>query len=234
MFPVRDNIPSKSFPVINWLIIVVNTLIFLLELMLPNEVLEQFFYLFGLVPARFSHPGWADLNGLHADNYWPFVTNMFLHNGWSHFIGNMWTLFIFGDNVEDRLGHFRYLAFYLLCGLGASLTHFYVYSYSTVPALGASGAISGVMAAYMVLFPRAKILMFFPLIIIPLFFEISAFIYLAFWFFIQLFNGTFGLLSANEATGIAFWAHIGGFVSGLFLYRYFYKRKKYRRYTDYW
>lgn len=209
-------------------------LIFLLELSLPNELLESFFYLFGLVPARFSHPEWADINGLHADDYWPFITNMFLHGGWAHFIGNMWTLYIFGDNVEDRLGHWNYLTFYLLSGLGASLTHYYVYPYSTVPALGASGAISGIMAAYMILFPRAKILMLFPIIIIPFFFEISAFLYLGFWFIMQLFNGTFSLLSANEGTGIAFWAHIGGFIIGVLLYLYFYRKTPRPEQTEYW
>lgn len=234
MFPIRDNIPSRSFPVMNWLIIAANLLIFVLELSLPGEVLESVFYLFGLVPARFSHPGWADINGLHADNYWPFITNMFLHGGWSHFIGNMWTLYIFGDNVEDKLGHWNYLTFYLLCGLGASLTHYFVYPYSTVPALGASGAISGIMAVYMILFPGARILMLFPIVIIPFFFEISAFVYLAFWFFIQLFNGTFSLLSAAEGTGIAFWAHIGGFAIGIFLYLFFYRGKKSAKAVRHW
>ncbi len=226
MFPIKDNIPSRSFPVVNWIIIAVNLLVFLFELSIPDNYLESFFYIFGLVPARFSHPEWADFYGLHADDYWPFFTNMFLHGGWSHFIGNMWTLFIFGDNVEDRLGHRNYLLFYVLCGLGASFTHFYIYPDSTVPALGASGAISGVMAAYMILFPGARILMLLPIIVIPFFFEISAFIYLAYWFFMQLFNGTFNLLSANEGTGIAFWAHIGGFVAGLLLYGFFRKKKK--------
>ena len=234
MFPIRDNIPSKSFPFVNWIIIAVNLMVFLFELSIPDDLLESFFYIFGLVPARFSHQDWADIYGLRADNYWPFFTNMFLHGGWSHFIGNMWTLFIFGDNVEDRMGHRNYLFFYLLCGLVASLTHYFVYPHSTVPALGASGAISGVMAAYMVLFPRARILMLFPILIIPFFFEISAFIYLAFWFFMQLFNGTFSLLSASEGTGIAFWAHIGGFAAGIFFNQYFGKRKAARERSLFW
>lgn len=111
MFPVRDTIPVQKFPWANWTIIVLNGLFFMVELALPDRELEQFFYVFGLVPARYYHPDWAAFYGLHADDYWPFITNMFLHGGWLHFIGNMWTLYIFGDNVEDRMGAWRYLLF---------------------------------------------------------------------------------------------------------------------------
>jgi membrane associated rhomboid family serine protease len=137
----------------------------------------------------------------------------------------MWTLFIFGDNVEDRMGHFRYLLFYLLCGVIASFTHFYLYQDSNVPAIGASGAISAVMGAYMFLFPRARIIFFIPIIIIPLFIPIPAFIYLALWFAGQFYNGTISYLG-ESSTGIAFWAHIGGFVGGAVLFSFFLKRNR--------
>jgi membrane associated rhomboid family serine protease len=146
---------------------------------------------------------------------------MFLHGGWGHLIANMWILFIFGDNVEDRMGKVRYFLFYLLCGLIASLSHFVLYRNSVVPAIGASGAISGVMAAYMMMFPKSTIVSFIPIFIIPLFLPIPAIIYIGFWFLGQLLSGTTSLMLSNSATGIAFWAHIGGFVAGLWLYRYF-------------
>jgi membrane associated rhomboid family serine protease len=226
MIPLHDNIPARKFPAINWTIIVVNGLFFLMELTLPRETLESFFYHFGLVPARYSDPQAAINFGLNPYSYWPFLTTMFLHGGLAHFIGNMWTLYIFGDNVEDRMGRFRYLLFYILCGLCASFTHYYLNRYSNVPALGASGAISGVMAAYMFLFPGSKIVFFFPFFFIPYFFELSAFFYIGVWFITQLFSGTSTLGSA-DTTGIAFWAHIGGFIAGSILFKLF-SRKEYR------
>ncbi|MGB9747240.1 MAG: rhomboid family intramembrane serine protease [Bacteroidales bacterium] len=221
MFPLRDNIPHRHFPYMNWAIILACTAVFLFQLSLNPQEQQAFFYLFGLVPARYSHPEWARFFGLYADNYFPFITNTFMHGGWGHFISNMWILFIFGDNVEDRMGHFRYLLFYLLAGLMASLTHFVLHPASTVPALGASGAIAGVMAAYMFLFPYSRILVLLPILIIPFFFEVSAFVFIAIWFVIQLFSGMTDLMFPAYTSGIAFWAHIGGFLTGLFTFRIF-------------
>ncbi len=124
MIPIRDTIPTRSAPVVTWSLIAINVLVFLHELTLPPEHLERLFYLFGVVPARYSHPDWAQLAGLPLDDYWPFVTCMFLHGGWGHVIGNMWTLWIFGDNVEDRMGRARFLLFYLVTGIAAGATHF--------------------------------------------------------------------------------------------------------------
>jgi membrane associated rhomboid family serine protease len=226
MFPIRDNIPHKRFPIMNWILILVNLGVFLFQLTLNEEQLQSFFYLFGLVPARFSHPEWASLMGIQTDNYFPFLTNIFLHGGWLHFLTNMWTLYIFGDNVEDRMGPFRYLGFYLLVGLAASLTHFFIFQGSTIPALGSSGAISGVMAAYMLLFPYSRILLLFPILFVPFFFEIRAFIYIALWFCLQLFNGMSVAMFKGNSSGIAFWAHIGGFVAGFATFALFLRKKR--------
>jgi membrane associated rhomboid family serine protease len=162
---------------------------------------------------------------------------MFLHGGWLHLIGNMWVLYLFGDNVEDRMGPARYLAFYLLCGLAASLTHYAINPGSTVPTLGASGAISGVLGAYLLLFPTARVITLVPVFIIPFFFEIPAVVYLGFWFVMQLFSGTLSLAGAEPPEGVAWWAHVGGFVTGMALLPVFKKsRKQYRHYyaDEYW
>ncbi|MEZ4825024.1 MAG: rhomboid family intramembrane serine protease [Bacteroidia bacterium] len=150
-----------------------------------------------------------------------FQSNMFLHGGWLHLIGNVWTLYIFGDNVEDRMGRRRYLAFYLLCGLIAGITHIVFNWNSPIPSIGASGAIAGVMGAYMFMFPGSKILMLFPIFYIPFFFRIPAFVYLGLWFVFQLLDGTSDLFAPEAVGGVAFWAHIGGFAGGVVIYRLF-------------
>ena len=167
MFPLKDTIPSHSPPLMLWMLLLVNAGVFFFELQLSEAQVEQFFYLFGLVPARYSHAAWARWAGLPIDDYWPFLTHMFLHGGLLHFIGNMWTLWIFGDNVEDRMGPVRFLIFYLLCGLAASLVHYFTNLYSTVPTVGASGAIAGVMGAYFLLYPHARIIMMVPILFLP-------------------------------------------------------------------
>ncbi len=176
---------------------------------------------FGLIPDKIRFDEIESLRELRITVFRPFFTNMFLHGGWGHLISNMWILFIFGDNVEDRMGKVRYFLFYILCGLIAGFTHFILHRNSAVPAIGASGAISGVMAAYMVMFPKSTIVSLVPIIIIPLFIPIPALIYIGIWFLMQLLSGTTSLMLSNSATGIAFWAHIGGFIGGLFLYRFF-------------
>jgi membrane associated rhomboid family serine protease len=220
VIPIRDTIPARHTPVMTWAIIAVNAFVFFLELSLPKPELEQATYLFGLVPARFTHPDWAASVGFPR-TFWPFLTTMFLHGGWLHIIGNMWVLWIFGDNVEDRMGPFRYLLFYLACGLAAGLLHVLTNSNSEVPAVGASGAIAGVMGAYLVLFPRARIVAILPIFFYPLFLQVPAVFYLVFWFLTQFFSGTLAIASSREVTGIAWWAHIGGFSMGVLSYRFF-------------
>lgn len=216
MIPLRDTIRPEKFPIVNWIIIFLNAFVFIFELMLSHKESEAFIQIFGLVPAT---------TNLTGENTYRFLTTMFLHGGWLHFVGNMWVLYIFGDNVEDRMGSFRYLIFYLLVGFIAGLTHWVLYKSSMVPTIGASGAIAGVMAAYMFLFPRSMILSFVPLFFIPLFIPIPAIIFIGIWFVIQLLSGTYSLLLSSSATGIAFWAHIGDFIAGWLLYKRFLKKK---------
>jgi len=217
MIPIKDTVPRRTFPFVTFLIIAANGLVFLFELALSPENLDRFVHLFGLVPARYTHPSWAVYMGLPLDTYWPFITNTFLHGGWLHIIANMWSLYLFGDNVEDRLGHFRFFLFYLLAGVAANAVHFVVNHDSTLPVIGASGAIAGVMAAYLRLFPLARIVTLVPVFFIPYFFEIPAYIFMGFWFLSQVFSGTASLAMAEGAGGIAWWAHIGGFIAGFLL-----------------
>jgi membrane associated rhomboid family serine protease len=229
VFPIRDTIPTRHPPIAVWLLLLLNGVAFTVEVALPADRLEQVFYLFGLVPKRFTHPAWARYVGFPIHTYWPFLTHMFLHGGWLHIIGNMWVLWIFGDNVEDRMGPVRFLAFYVLCGLAAGITQMYVTPDATVPSVGASGAIAGVMGAYLLLFPTARVIVLFPVFFYPLFFEVPAILYLAFWFFLQLFSGAMALATPEKVGGIAFWAHVGGFVAGLALHRLFVMRRPRRR-----
>lgn len=221
MIPIRDTIPNRTAPLVTWTLIAVNTLIFLYQLTLDAEELRRLFYLCGIVPARYTHPEWARWFGLPVDDYWPFLTTMFLHGGWVHLIGNMWTLWIFGDNVEDRMGRARFLAFYLLTGVAAGLTHWLTNPHSTIPAVGASGAIAGVLGAYFFLFPHARVIVVVPVLFLPFFFYLPAVVYLLFWFLSQVFGGAVAALAPGNVGGIAWWAHIGGFVAGMALYRLF-------------
>lgn len=217
MLPLRDSIPSRTTPLVTRGLILVNALVFFFELALTPEALQQVFYLFGIVPARYTHPQWAAWVGFPVDNYWPLLTHQFLHGGWTHFLGNMWTLWIFGDNVEDRMGPVRFLIFYLLCGVAAGIVQMLSDPHSTVPCIGASGAISGVLGAYLLWYPHARLIMLLPIFFLPYFFEIYAALYLVWWFAIQLFSGTLSLLAPGQSGGIAWWAHIGGFVAGAVL-----------------
>jgi len=217
MFPIKDTVPRRHFPFVTFVLIGLNAAVFLVQVTLPERSLNDLVYLFGLVPARYAHPSWAEYVGFPLDTYWPFLTNMFLHGGWLHIIANMWSLYLFGDNVEDRLGPLRFLVFYLVSGIAANLVHFVVNHESTMPVIGASGAIAGVMAAYLRLFPAARIITLVPVLFLPLFFEIPALFFMLFWFFLQLFSGAASLVASGEGGGIAWWAHIGGFAVGFFL-----------------
>jgi len=223
VIPIRDTIPAKNTPVGTWSLILANSIVFIFELMMPEPVLQAFFYYFGIVPARYTHPEWAMWVGLPVDDYWPFFTSMFIHGGWLHIIGNMWTLWIFGDNVEDRMGTARYLMFYFLCGLAAGLVHYFTNPSSMIPTVGASGAISGVLGAYFLLFPNARVITLIPLFFLPLFVEVPAVIYLGFWVLSQIFSGALALGLPEDAVGIAFWAHVGGFIAGAILHWLFVK-----------
>ena len=226
MFPIQDSVPTRSVPVVTRALILINVIIFFFELTLPRQSVELLFYVFGLVPARFTHPEWAANIGLPLGDYWPIITHQFLHGGLFHIVANMWTLWIFGDNVEDRMGSLRFGIFYLLCRSIAGLTHMVINPDSTVPSVGASGAIAGVLGAYLIFFPTARLVVLLPIFFFPFFFEVPAVFYLVLWFLINLFSGTAALAGPQQVGGIAFWAHIGGFVSGMLLCRLFVRRRR--------
>ncbi len=232
MFPIRDTIQSRRFPFVNYLIIGLNIAAFVFEASMGPRDLNRLIRVFGVVPVRL-------IGDLGPGQMLTVFTSMFLHGGWLHLISNMWTLYIFGDNVEDRMGHFRYLAFYLISGIVAAAAHILTGPDSRVPVVGASGAISGVLAAYLILFPNSRVITFLPFFFLPWFVEIPAVFYLGFWFVSQLFNGMFALSVAESVSmygGVAYWAHVGGFVAGLLLVKVFEQRRAYPRWyaDEYW
>lgn len=218
MIPIRDTIQSRNYPVVNSIIIAVNVLLYLVQLA-QGDRLNQFIVTYGLVPARYSAPQIAAYFSF-GQQVISFFSFMFLHGGFLHLLGNMWSLYIFGDNVEDRLGPIRYLLFYLLCGFLSGLSHLLINWHSQVPTIGASGAIAGVMGAYFLLYPGAKVLTLIPIFFIPYFIQIPAFLFLGFWFVLQFISAAG---SSGQAGGVAWWAHIGGFVFGMIFLKLFLK-----------
>jgi membrane associated rhomboid family serine protease len=219
MFPIRDTQPSYSRPIVTILIIVLNVVVFLYEFTLDDYSQNYFVGHYGLIPAHF-----------HAS---ALITSMFMHGGWMHIIGNMWFLWIFGDNIEDVLGHTKYLVFYILCGIAAGMTQTFFNAGSRLPMVGASGAIAGVMGAYLVKFPHSRIV---TLVFVFIFFttiEVPAVLMLLYWFFIQIFNGigTVGYSHLSQG-GTAWFAHVGGFIAGILLVNLLGTREKYMRRQD--
>lgn len=218
MIPLRDSNPSHRRPWVTLLLIGANLLVFVYELSVGEAGRERLLFTLGVVPARVTaFPSSPDINA--GDALLPLLSSMFLHGGWVHLIGNLWFLWIFGDNLEDRLGPLRYLIFYLLSGLGAGLVHILFNLGSTIPSIGASGAVAGVLGGYLVLFPRARVLT-----LIPAFFlftvELPAFVILLYWLVVQFFSGTAALAGGGSAGGVAWWAHVGGFVVGMGLVKW--------------
>jgi membrane associated rhomboid family serine protease len=226
MIPLRDANPSHRAPVVTVFLIVVNCLVFFYELSLGEPGFERLVTTAGMVPSRLltfaSHPEIG-----FGDAVLPLLSSMFLHGGWLHLIGNMWFLWIFGDNIEDRLGHLKYLLFYLVCGVGAGLAHTLFNLNSNIPTIGASGAVAGVLGGYLLLFPGARVLT-----LIPAFFlfmvELPAYLILLYWLVIQLFSGVVSLGAGSQMQGVAWWAHVGGFVLGLVLVKVFGGRRPQR------
>jgi membrane associated rhomboid family serine protease len=230
MIPIKDSPRAQRFPFVNIALILANALVFYFELTMGAGRLEGFIDRFGLVPARlmavdFSYPASVVAGAI------PLFTSMFIHAGWIHIAGNLLFLWIFGDNVEDRLGHLGYAVFYVLCGVGAGLAHAFLTTAisgpSVVPTIGASGAIAGVMGAYIVLYPKAKVLTLVPAIFYAWFWEIPAWIYLGVWILIQLFTGMLDLSGATSG-GVAWWAHVGGFAAGAILILIFPKCRRHQ------
>ncbi|WP_324668302.1 rhomboid family intramembrane serine protease [Geochorda subterranea] len=226
IIPLRDNVPTRRYPYVNKVLVAINLLVFLYEVVLGREA-GLFIYRWGLVPARL----WGAGGGLEMGALWALpglppawltlVTSMFLHAGWLHVGSNMLYLWIFGDNVEDRLGHLRYLVFYLLGGVGAGLLQSIFSAGASVPTIGASGAVAAVLGAYWLLFPWAKVSTLVPVFFFLTIAEIPAVVFLLLWFLIQLYNGALAITASPTLVGgVAWWAHIGGFVVGLLLVRW--------------
>ena len=216
MIPLKDNIPEQRVSFVNAALIGLNVAVFIYLLFHGRRQDSFLFAIYSLIPAKIAS-GPAFHISLSQRTI-PFFSYMFLHGSWLHLLGNMWSLWIFGDNVEDRLGHLRYLAFYLLCGVGAACMHVLLNLGSRIPTVGASGAVAGVMGAYLVLYPRARVLTLIPFFVFFPIVEIPAFFFLGAWFFIQFVNAFFGFLGGAQAlAGIAWWAHVGGFVAGIIL-----------------
>ena len=221
MIPLYDTIRSRRFPFVNWMLILANAAIFWFELRIGEAALQNFIFNWGLVPVQFlSAP---------TDAWLTIFTSMFLHGGWFHFLSNMWVLYIFGDNIEDRVGAVPYLFFYLLSGAAAALLQIYITQGSSVPMIGASGAIAGVLGAYLISYPGARIASLVPILFIFTIVDVPAVLFLIFWFVSQLYSGLFAI-QGGSASGIAWWAHIGGFIFGLIMVSFFGRRTVYQRY----
>jgi membrane associated rhomboid family serine protease len=221
VIPLRDSQPSRSTPWVTILIIFTNVGVFLYQVTLDPFSLNHFIMVYGMIPDRLDPS--------------TIFTSMFLHGGWLHLIGNMWFLWIYGDNVEDVLGRSRYLTFYLLCGAAAAATHLAFNAASRVPTVGASGAIAGVMGAYLVKFPRSRIVTLVPIFIFFTTIEVPAFLILIYWFVIQVFSGIGSVGSSHLSQGgVAWFAHVGGFVAGLALIKILKTRERYRHRSDVW
>ena len=219
MIPLYDTVRSHKFPVVNWILIGLNVFAFLREIGMEPGELQAFIFANGLIPSQLI---------ANPESEWMTIfSSMFLHGGWFHIINNMWVLLIFGDNVEAGMGSIRYPIFYLLSGVAAGLLQTYVWPSSTTPMIGASGAVAGVLGAYLVLFPRSRIASLVPILFIFTIVEIPAMLFLLFWFVSQLYSGWFAI-QGGGGSGIAWWAHIGGFAFGVLMVFFFRRRTPYR------
>lgn len=221
MIPLKDTLKPRTFPYVNVCIIIFSVLVFVGETTLNDLDLTEVYYNLGLVPYWF-------LENISSGNLGaallPLFTSLFLHGGWFHIISNMLFLWVFGDNVEDRMGHLRYLGFYLSVGALGNLAQIIAAPQSTIPIIGASGAVAGILGAYYVSFPRAKVLALIPIIFFFTFMEVRATVFIIFWFVLQVFNGIFSLTGVGNS--VAWWAHIGGFLGGFILTPFLGKTRK--------
>jgi membrane associated rhomboid family serine protease len=231
MIPLRDTTRSSSFPVINTILIVSNVIVFLYEISL-GQGSNRFIFQHGLIPGLL----FSSTNMGIVERFSPLFTSLFIHGGFLHLLGNMLFLYIFGDNVEDKMGHFKYLVFYIICGFSAATFQTLTDIHSTIPMVGASGAISGVLGAYLVYFPKSRILTLLPIFFFIQLIHIPAAVFIIVWFIFQFLSGVATLPAKPGIGGVAFWAHIGGFVSGLILARFFNKKRGMRisRFSKYY
>ena len=224
MIPIRDTAPCHSRPWVTWSLMAICIIVFVTMQVIPDQLSYQLIYRYGMVPVRYSNPQWALDFGLPFDGYLSFLTNLFLHGNWWHLIINMLFMWIFADNVEDRMGRLRFLIFYLLCGLFATFLQWYFDPGLAIPVVGASGAIAGVLAAYFFLYPFARVVVWIPIFFLPIVIHIPAIAFLGVWVIIQLHSATTSLLFEGGAMDMAWWAHLGGFIAGSLLYRLFLNR----------
>lgn len=220
MIPIRDSIPCDTKPYVTWSIMAICSLVFLLMIFMPDHLAQRILYLYGMVPYRYTNPEWSQHFGLPPDYYFSFVSNLFLHGGWEHIIFNLVFLWIFADNIEDLMGHKRFIVFYLLCGVLATYAQWYFSQNLVVPVVGASGAIAGLLGAYFFRFPYAKVVILVPILFYPLFFEVPAIGFVGVWVIFQLHEITTAAVYSQAATS-AWWAHLGGFVAGALLHPLF-------------
>ncbi|MBL6987358.1 MAG: rhomboid family intramembrane serine protease [Methylobacter sp.] len=223
MIPIRDTAPCYSRPLVTWGIMAVCIIVFVSMQLMPDQLSLRLINLYGMVPIRYTNPYY----GLPFDGYLSFLTSLFLHGNWLHLIMNMWFLWIFGDNVEDRMGRLPFLAFYLLCGLLATYLQWFFDPYLTIPVVGASGAIAGVLAAYFFLYPLERVVVWIPILFLPIVIHVPAVAFLGLWVLIQLHSATTAMLFENAAVvDVAWWAHLGGFIAGSVLYRWFLRKEQ--------
>ncbi len=221
MIPIRDTAPCHHRPIMTWIIIALCTVIFVvMQWVLPDNISYQAINQFGMMAIRYSNPQWAHDFGLQPDYGFSFISNLFFHADWTHLLANMWFLWIFGDNVEDRMGRWRFLLFYLWCGALATFLQWYFDPSLTIPVIGASGAIAGVLAAYFFLYPLERVIVWIPFIF-PVLLPIPAIAFLGVWVILQLHNATESLFFTGVAAHVAWWAHLGGFIVGCLSYRWF-------------
>ncbi len=231
MIPLKDSIPNVFRPYMVWTIIGSNAIVFMYTLSLTQVSMVGFFHFFGVVPIRFTQPELAMQIGYPDGGYYTLITHMFIHGGLLHFVLNNWMLWIFADNIEDVMGPFRFLVFYLVCGAGALVVHIIFNMDSQIPVVGASGAIAGVMGAYLLLYPHARVITFIPIFFLPYIIEIPAVVFLGVWFLIQVVSAI-GADITGTGAGVAWWAHAGGFIVGMAIIPLFRDKKRcYRCYS---
>ena len=228
MIPIIDSIPGNAKPIVCWGIMAICITVFLYMQFLPQPAQRYFTYLYGMLPIRYSNIEWGIGFGLPFDYGLSFITSLFLHGGWFHLILNMWFIWIFGHSIEDRMGHGLFWCFYLLCGLIATVTQWLFDPQLTTPVVGASGAIAGVLGAYFFLYPYARVVIWFPFMLLPIFAEVPAIAFLGFWVIIQLHEAVTSVVFAGGAADVAWWAHLGGFIAGALLYPLFLRHDMYQ------
>ena len=224
MIPIRDTAPCYTTPYVTWALMFICISLFLLLEISHDQVHHYVIYIFGMVPARYTNPEWAIAMGYPVDYHLSFITNLFLHGGWLHLIMNMWFLWIFADNVEDRMGHGRFIVFYLACGFVATTIQWLYTPDLVMPVVGASGAIAGVLGAYFFLYPYAKIVLWIPILLLPIFIEVPAIAFIGIWVIFQMSKATTAIMFYEGASDVALWAHLGGFIAGFLLFRFFLRK----------